>query len=74
MHEIDPAGDGRDPVDYASQVFPCGESVTGVQAEADIVVADRVPQPGQRIEPPRHCVVPACGVLHQDPGTETTIV
>jgi hypothetical protein len=43
VHEIDPAGDGRDPVDYAEQVLSCGERVAGVQAEADVVVTDRVP-------------------------------
>jgi hypothetical protein len=73
MHEVNPAGDGRDSVDYVGQVLSRGECMAGVQAEADVVFADRVPQPGQRIEPPRYRIVSARGVLHQDPGTEPSI-
>ena len=33
VHEVDPASDGHDPVDYADQILPGGERVAGIQAE-----------------------------------------
>ena len=73
VHQVDPSGDRPDPVHDALQGLSRREGVTGVQAEADVELTDGVPQPGERIEPARHGVVPTRGVLHQDPGAETTL-
>ena len=66
VDQVDPAGDRLDPVDQAEQVLAAGVGVAGVQAEADLVVAERVPEPGQRVEPAGAGVVAAGGVLDQD--------
>ena len=50
VDQVDPAGDRLDPVDDAEQLLAARVRVAGVQAEADLVVADRVPQPGERVE------------------------
>ena len=70
VDQVDPAGDRLDPVDEAEQLLAAGVGVAGVQAEADLVVADRVPEPGQRVEPPGAGVVAAGGVLDQDRHAE----
>jgi hypothetical protein len=47
--------------------------VAGVQAEPDAELAHGVPQPGQRVEPAGHRVVPAGGVLDQDRHREAAL-
>src|SRR5690606_12303518 len=66
VHQVDPAGDRLDPVHRRGEVLPARVRVAGVQAEPGAVLADHVPQPGQRVEPPGAGVVPAGGVLDQD--------
>ena len=53
MNQVDPAGDALEPVDDALQVLAAGERVAGVEAEPDVELADRVPQPCQGVEAPR---------------------
>ena len=65
VHEVDAAGDGQHAVDDAGQVLAAGVRVTGVEAEADAELADRVPQPGQPVEAAGHGVVAAGGVLDE---------
>src|SRR5260370_27469934 len=70
MHQVDPAGDRLDPVDYPGEVLACGVSVAGIQAEADLAaalggVADHVPEPGDRLEAARHRAIAPGGVLDQ---------
>jgi len=43
VHQVDPPGDRLDPLDDAEQFLPAGVGVAGVEAEADVVLADRVP-------------------------------
>ena len=74
VDQVDAAGDRLDPVDDAEQVLAAGVGVAGVEAEADVVLADRVPQPGQRVEPAGAGVVAAGGVLDQDRGGEAAVV
>ena len=66
MHQVDAAGDGLDPVDRVDQFLAGRPGVAGVQAEPDAHVADAVPQPGDGVEVPGHCVVAARGVLQVD--------
>src|SRR6185312_13841764 len=54
VHQVDPAGDGLDPVHDAGQVLAAGMRVAGVQAEARSVLADRVPQFGDPVQVPGH--------------------
>src|SRR6266705_1949335 len=68
VHQVDPAGDGLDPVHDPGKVLPGRVRVAGVQAEADLAavrVADRVPEPGQVVQAPRHRAVTAGRVLDQ---------
>src|SRR5215471_600386 len=57
VHQVDPAGDGLDPVHDAGQVLAAGVGVTGVQAEPDLAragpvvrgqIPDNVPEALQR--------------------------
>ena len=73
VHQVDAAGDRLDPVDDVEQVLAAGVGVAGVEAEADAEVADRVPQPGERVEPPGARVVAARGVLDQDRQREAAL-
>ena len=66
MDQVDAAGDRLDPVDDAEQILAAGVRVAGVQAEAHAELADRVPEPGQRVEPAGAGVVAAGRVLDQD--------
>ena len=70
VHQVDAAGDRLDPVDDGRQVLAGRESVTGVQAEADLAaaiggVADGVPQPRDGVQAAGHRAVAASGVLDQ---------
>ncbi len=40
--------------------------MTGVQHESDAVASDLLPELGDPFHPPRHGLVPTCGVLDQD--------
>src|SRR4029453_7140011 len=66
MDEIDPPGDRLHPADDAVQVLAAGMRVTCVEHEADVVTADRVPQPRDCIQPPSHRVVAASSVFDED--------
>src|SRR5581483_5340396 len=65
VHQVDPPGDRPDPVDEVDEVLPARVGVAGVQAEPHAVTADRVPQPGQRVQSPGARVVAARGVLDE---------
>src|SRR5262249_9452780 len=74
VHQVDPAGDGPDPVHDAVQVLTARVRVAGVEAEADHARAgpvgfgeppDGVPEALQRVEAAGHRVVAARGVLDQ---------
>ena len=69
VHQVDPAGDGLDPVHDGRQVLTGRERVTGVQAEADLAAAvrctDGIPEPGDAVEAARHSAIAAGGVLNQ---------
>ena len=70
VHEVDPAGDGLDPVDYFGEVDARRVGVAGVQAEPDLAavrggVRDRVPQPRDGVKGPRHRASAARGVLDE---------
>ena len=73
MHQVDPAGDRLGPVDHVDQVLTGGEGVAGVQAEPDAELADRVPEPGQRVELAGHRVVAARGVLDEHRHREAAL-
>src|SRR5690606_29982529 len=64
--QVDPAGDRLDSVDNSEQVLAAGVGMAGVQAEARPVLANGIPEAGQRVEPARAGVVAAGGVLDQD--------
>lgn len=70
MDQVDPTGDRLDPVHDVEQVLAAGVGVAGVEAEADAVLTDRVPEPGERVEPAGARVVAAGGVLDQHLGGE----
>ena len=55
-----------DPLDRVDQRLPRRPGVAGVEAEADALVADVVPQPGDGVEVAGHRVVAAGGVLQVD--------
>ena len=74
VHQVDPAGDRLRPVDHVDEVLTGGEGVAGVQAEPDAELADRVPEPGQRVEVAGHRVVPAGGVLDEHRHREAALV
>ncbi len=74
VHQVDPPGDGLRPVDDVHEVLAGGERVAGVEAEPDAELADGVPQPGQRVEPAGHRVVPARGVLDEHRHREAALV
>ena len=63
VHQVDAAGDGLDAVDGVDQLLTRGPGVACVQAEADALVADVIPQPADGVEVARHGVVAARGVL-----------
>ena len=63
VHQVDAAGDGLDPLDGVDQRLARRPGVAGVEAEADALVADVIPQPGDRVEVAGHRVVAARGVL-----------
>ena len=71
MHQVDPAGDGLDPVDRVGQVDARRVRVAGVEAEADLAAAvghraaHPFPQPGDRLQPAGHRALAAGGVLDQ---------
>src|SRR5690348_4644076 len=74
VHQVDPAGDGLDPVHDAGQVLAAGVGVAGVQAEPDLAgagpvaggqIADGIPEALQCGQAPGHRVVAAGGVLDQ---------
>ena len=68
VHQVDPAGDGLDPVHDAGQLLAAGVRVAGIQAEADVVVeaaGDRLPEPGHRVQAAGHRAVAARRVLDQ---------
>ena len=46
------------PSTMSAQVLAPGVGVAGVEAEADPHYADRLPQPGERVEPARHALSP----------------
>src|SRR5437764_9511928 len=71
VHQVDPAGDGLDPVGRVGEVDAGRVGVAGVQAEAQVgaIVTSRfgyrVPEPADRVERPGHGAVAARGVLDQ---------
>src|SRR6266480_4780543 len=74
VHQVDPAGDGLDPVHDAGQVLAAGVGVAGVQAETDLArpgpiaggqIPDGIPEALQRGQAPGHRMVAASGVLDQ---------
>jgi hypothetical protein len=75
VHQVDPAGDGLDPVGRVGEVDAGRVGVAGVQAEAEVGAVTgvsfggrlgyRFPQPGDRVERPGHGAVAARGVLDQ---------
>ena len=66
VHQVDAAGDALDPVDGVDERLARRPGMAGVQAEADALVADVVPQPGDGVEVAGHRVVAAGGVLQVD--------
>jgi len=66
VYEVDPPGDGQHPLDQVQEILATGVGVAGVQAEADVVPVESVPEPGQRVQPAGHREVSAGGVLDQD--------
>ena len=74
VDQVDPARDRLDPVDDAEQLLAARVRVAGVEAEARAELADRVPQPGERVEPPGAGVVAAGGVLDEDRQAEATVL
>src|ERR1700723_944133 len=50
VHQVDATGDALDPVDGVDQRLPRRPRVAGVEAEADSLVADDIPEPGDGIE------------------------
>src|SRR5690606_38601563 len=70
VNEIDSSGDRLHPVHDVEQILAAGMRVAGVQAETHVELADRVPQPGQVLQPAGAGVVPARGVLDQYGGGE----
>ena len=75
VHQVDPAGDGLDPVGRVGEVDAGRIGVAGVQAEPEVrAVASvsaggraghRVPEPADRVERPGHRSVTARGVLDE---------
>ena len=70
VHEVDPAGNGLDPVDQAGQLLARSERVAGIQAEANFAAAlgrvgYRVPQSGDRVQALGHRTITAGCVLDQ---------
>src|SRR5690606_38288970 len=69
VHQVDPTGDRPHPVHHVGQLDAPGVGVARVEAEADGVPAlgpaDRLPQPVQCLQPPRHGVVAARSVLDE---------
>ena len=53
---------------------PAAKRVAGVQAEPDAELADRVPEPGQRVELAGHRVVAARGVLDEHRHREAALL
>ena len=74
MYQVDPAGDGLDPVHHTDEILATRPRMAGVEAEAGAVIADRVPQSRDRVEVPGHGVVTAGGVLDQDRHGEPALV
>src|SRR3984957_1099395 len=68
VHQVDATGDALDPVDGVDQRLPRRPGVASVEAEADSLVADDIPEPGDGIEMAGHRVISAGGVLevHRD--------
>jgi hypothetical protein len=66
VDEIDAPCRRLGSVDHAEQLLTAGVKVAGVQAEADVVAPDRVPEPRDGVDAPGHRVVAAGGVLDQD--------
>ena len=64
-----PAGDREDPLDRVGELLAGGVRVAGVEAEAEVDpglgVADRLPEPRDRVEAPGDGVLAAGGVLEQ---------
>src|SRR6202789_638972 len=68
VHQVDATGDALDPVDGVDQRLPRPPRVAGVGGEADSLVADDIPEPGDGVEMAGHRVISASGVLqvHRD--------
>src|ERR1700749_2646949 len=69
VHQVDATGDPLDPVDGVDQCLTRRPGVAGVEAEADSLVADDIPESGDGVEVASHRVIAAGGVLqvHRDP-------
>src|SRR6202051_4523883 len=68
VHQVDATGDALDPVDGVDQRLPRRPGVAGIEAEADSLVADDIPEPGDGVEMAGHRVISAGGVIevHRD--------
>ena len=74
VDEVDPAGDRADVVDRGAEVPAGGPRVAGVEHEAGAELADRVPQPGDRLELAGHRVAAAGGVLDEQRQREAAVL
>ncbi len=63
VHQVDASGQGPDPVNRIDQGLTGGPGVTGVQAEANSLVADVIPQFANGVEIAGHRVIAARGVF-----------
>src|SRR4051794_34235074 len=63
VHQVDAAGDAHDPLDGVDELLARSPGMAGVEAEADALVADVVPQAGAGVGKPGHRMVAARGVL-----------
>ena len=74
VDQVDPPGDRPDVVDDGRQVPAGGPRVAGVEHEAGAELAHRVPEPGDRLQLPRHRVAAAGRVLDEQRQGETAVL
>ena len=67
-------GDRPDVVDDGVEVQPAGPGMADVEDEPGLELADRVPEPGDRVEVTSHGVVPAGRVLDEHRQPEPALV
>jgi hypothetical protein len=63
VHQVDAAGDRLDAIDRVDQRLARRPGVAGVEAKPDTGVADVVPEPRDRVEVARYCVIATGRIL-----------